>query len=186
MVPARLGPEAYTEAMAKDMRKLGWGARAGFGLALVAGLPAVPLAGAVVGRDAPVCSAGKSAVQVRVHGFKEATGTVKVTLYDPAGYLRKGRALRKVKVPVDGASALDVCVAVPHPGPYSVVVHHDLNSNSDKDRADGGGYSRNPPLSITNLRPGFSQTSFEVGSSPRLVPVQLQYLHGLAIRPVRS
>lgn len=186
MVPARLGSEAYTEAMAKDMRKLGRGARAGIALALVAGVPAVPLAGAVVGKDASVCSAGKPSLQVRVLGFKQATGTVKVTLYDPAGYLRKGQSLRKVKVPVDGAGALDVCVAVPRPGPYAVVVHHDLNGNSDKDRADGGGYSRNPSLSVTNLRPKFAQTRVEVGSASRIVPVQLQYLHGLAIRPVRG
>ena len=168
------------------MRKLGRGSRAVVGLALLAGAPAASLAGAVVGGDAPVCLAGKPALQVRVQGFKQASGTIKVTLYDPASYLRKGQSLRKIKVPVDGSGAVDICVAVPRPGPYAVVVHHDLNGNRDKDRADGGGYSRNPSLSITNLRPSFARTSVEVGSSPRLVPVELQYLRGLSIGPVRK
>lgn len=172
--------------MAKDMRKLGLGVQAIVGLALAAGVPVLPVAGAVIGRDAPFCKAGKPSVQVRVQGFKQPTGTVKVTLYDPAGYLRKGRSLRKVKVPVGSSEAIDICVAVPRPGAYAVVVHHDLNGNSDKDRADGGGYSGNPGLSITNLRPKFARTSFQVGASSRLVPVRLQYVHGLSIGPVRS
>lgn len=140
-----------------------------------------PASAAVVGRDASACLAGKPSVQVHLSGFKRASGTVKLALYDSDGYLEKGRKLRKVKVPVTSASPLDVCIAVPGPGLYAVAVHHDLNGNGDKDASDGGGYSRNPRLSITNLKPSFRKTVIEVGPAPRRVGIQLQYLRGLSV-----
>ena len=142
---------------------------------------ATPASAAVVGRDAAACLAGKPSVHVHLSGFKRASGTVKLALYDNDGYLEKGRKLRKIKVPVTGARSLDVCIAVPKPGLYAVAVHHDLNGNGDRDASDGGGYSRNPRLSITNLKPSFRKTAIEVGSAPRRVGIQLQYLRGLSI-----
>ena len=100
-----------------------------------------PASADVVGRDAPVCAAGKPAVQVHVSGLKRASGTLKLALYDQDGYLEKGRKLGKVKVPVTSSSPLDICIAVPRPGVYAVAVHHDLNGNGDKDTSDGGGFS---------------------------------------------
>src|SRR5688572_31415183 len=141
---------------------------------------AAPASAAVVGRDASACLAGKPSVQVQLSGFKRASGTVKLALYDRDGYLEKGRKLRKVKVPVTSSSPLDVCIAVPGPGRYAVAVHHDLNGNGDRDPSDGGGFSRNPRLSITNLKPSFRKTAIEVGAAPRRVAIQLQYLHGLS------
>ena len=142
---------------------------------------AAPASAGVVGRDARRCAAGKPSVQVQVSGFKRASGSVKLALYDNDGYLEKGRKLRKVDVPVRSASPLDICIAVPRPGRYAVAVHHDLNGNGDRDVSDGGGYSGNPRLSITNLKPSFRKTAIEVGAAPRRVGVQLQYLHGLSI-----
>jgi uncharacterized protein (DUF2141 family) len=89
-------------------------------------------------------------------------------------------------VPVRSTGPLDVCIAVPTPGRYAVAVHHDINGNGDKDGSDGGGYSGNPRLSITNLRPSFSRTAVTVGSAPRPVVVVLQYRQGLSIRPVNA
>ena len=119
-------------------------------------------------------------MQIRLSGFKRASGSVKLALYDHDGYLEKGRKVRKVKVPVTSSSPLDVCIAVPAPGRYAVAVHHDLNGNGDRDANDGGGFSRNPRLSITNLKPSFRKTAIEVGAAPRRVAIQLQYLHGLS------
>ncbi|MFC7535764.1 DUF2141 domain-containing protein [Sphingomonas sp. GCM10030256] len=155
-------------------------------LVLPVGMPGSAAAAVVVGKDAATCQSGKPAVQVRVSGFKQASGTVRVTLYDARGYLKKKSSLRKVRVPVNSRGAMDVCVAVPKPGRYSVAVQHDLNGNRDLDRADGGGFSRNPGLSLVGARPSFARTSFDVGSGPRMVPVTLQYLKGLRIGPVES
>lgn len=146
---------------------------------------AAPAASAVVGKDAAVCQSGRPAVQVRVSGFKQASGNVRVTLYDARGYLKKKASLRKVRVPVSARGPVDVCIAVPRPGRYAVAVQHDTNGNKDLDRADGGGFSRNPGLSLIG-RPSFGATSFEVGTRPRVIPVTLQYLKGLRIAPVES
>ncbi|MEO6247217.1 MAG: DUF2141 domain-containing protein [Sphingomicrobium sp.] len=143
---------------------------------------------AVVGSDATACLAGKPSVEVVVSGFKQASGMLKVTLYDgdPARYLVRHGKLRNVLVPVRSTAPLAVCIAVPAPGIYAIALHHDLNGNDEKDRADGGGYSRNPSLSIFNLKPGFNRTGFRVGNGMTRTDITLLYARGLSIRPVKS
>ena len=143
---------------------------------------------AVVGTDAPACAAGKPSLLVRVSGLKQASGTVKLALYgsNPAVYLKKEGRLRRIKVPVRGSGPLDVCIAVPKPGRYAVAVHHDLNANGDRDRHDGGGYSNNPRVSITNLRPSFAKTAVAVGRAPARIDVRLLYVRGLSVGPAAS
>ena len=138
----------------------------------------------VAGADAQVCLSGKPSMLVRVSGFKQATGTVKVAVYAAHGYLAKRGKLRKVELPVQSTAPIDICIAVPSAGDYAVAVHHDLNGNGSKDSNDGGGYSGNPRLSITNLRPPFTRTAVRVGGEPRPIAVTLQYRHGLSISPV--
>ena len=158
-------------------------------LVLVASLLAAMAAAAparVVGSDAQACLAGKPSMLVRVSGFKKPTGTVKVAVYAAEGYLAKRGKLRRVVVPVSSTGSMDICIAVPRAGQYAVAVHHDLNGNGDKDPSDGGGYSGNPKLSITNLKPPFGKTAVRVGTAPREVSVMLQYRNGLSIRPVNG
>ncbi len=149
---------------------------------------ATPGDAAILGADAAVCAAGKPALLVRVNGLKQATGTLKLSVYgnNPSVYLKKQGRLRRIKVPVRSSGPLDVCVAVPRSGRYAVAVHHDLNGNGDKDRQDGGGYSNNPRVTITNLRPAFSRTAVTVGQSPARVDVRLLYVNGLSVGPARS
>src|SRR5829696_2168218 len=128
-----------------------------------------------VGSDAQACLSGKPSVLVRVVGFKKPGGMVKVAVYAAEGYLARGGKLRKVEVPVRSTRPMDICVGVPKAGQYAVAVHHDLNGNGDKDLSDGGGYSGNPRLSITNLKPSFNRTAVRVGAAPRQVDVTLQY-----------
>lgn len=160
---------------------------AGLAAAIVLAVASGPAA-AIVGPDAPACAAGQPSLLVHVVGFKEGTGTLKLSLYgsDPAGYLKKQGRLRRVKVPVASRSPIDVCIAVPAPGRYAVAVHHDLNGNGEKDRHDGGGYSNNPNVSLINMRPPFSQTAVSVGQSPARVGVRLLYINGLSVGPAAS
>ena len=139
---------------------------------------------AISGPDASACLSGKPSMVVRVAGFKRASGTVKVAVYEAQNYLAKGGKLRKVVVPVRSTAPHDICIAVPNSGRYAVTVHHDINGNGDKDASDGGGYSGNPKLSLTNLKPAFRRTAVQVGGSPRAVTVVLQYRRGLSIAPV--
>ena len=144
-----------------------------------------PASSAIVGSDAAVCAAGKPSLLVRVNGLKQPTGTLKLSVYgsNPSVYLKKQGRLRRIKVPVSSRGPIEVCVAVPKSGRYAVAVHHDLNGNGDKDRHDGGGYSNNPRLSITNLRPAFARTAVSVGQSPAKVDVRLLYVRGLSVGP---
>ena len=150
---------------------------------------AMPAAAKIVGPDAAVCaSASRPALLVRVNGLKQPTGTLKLSLYgnNPSVYLKKEGRLRRVKLPVRTRGPVDVCIAVPKAGRYAVAVHHDLNANGDKDRHDGGGYSNNPRVSLTNLRPPFARTAVSVGATPARVDVRLLYVNGLTVGPAKS
>lgn len=136
---------------------------------------------------ASACAAGKPSVLVHVAGFKEARGEVKLSLYggDANRWLAKGGKIGKVKLPVTGRS-MDICMPVPAPGRYAVAVHHDFNDNGSRDRQDGGGYSRNPKVSLLNPKPAFSRAAFDVGNGPARVGVTLLYIRGLSVGPAAS
>lgn len=133
------------------------------------------------------CAAGKPSVLIHVAGFKHAAGKVKISLYgeDGSRWLAKGGKIGKVKVPVTGRT-MDICMPVPAPGRYAVAVHHDLNVNGERDRQDGGGYSRNPKVSLFNPKPPFSKAAFTVGNGPARVGVTMLYVNGLSVGPVGS
>jgi uncharacterized protein (DUF2141 family) len=133
------------------------------------------------------CAAGKPSVLIHVAGFKQAAGKVKISLYgeDGSRWLAKGGKIGKVKVPVTGRT-MDICMPVPAPGRYAVAVHHDLNVNGERDRQDGGGYSRNPKVSLFNPKPPFSKAAFTVGNGPARVGVTMLYVNGLSVGPVGS
>lgn len=155
------------------------------GAALVAAASALAMpapAGAV-----GACAPGKPSIIVHLAGFKQPTGRVKVSLYgsDANRWLAKGGKIGKIKVPVTGKS-MDLCVPVPAPGRYAVAVHHDLNINGERDRQDGGGYSRNPKVSLFNPKPAFSKAAFDVGNGPAQVGVTLLYIRGLSVGPAVS
>jgi uncharacterized protein (DUF2141 family) len=157
---------------------------------LVASAAAVALAGAapaaVVGQDARACLTGKPSVLVRVSGFKKPGGSVKIGVYPADRYLKKSGTVSKDTLPVRSTGAMDVCLSVPRAGRYAVAVYHDANGNGDKDASDGAGYSNNPRLSLTNLKPDFGRTAIAVNGAPRRVGVVLQYRRGLSVGPVNS
>lgn len=137
---------------------------------------------------APRCAG--PAMLVHVVGFKAHTGTVRVQLYggDPARWFDKGSYLRRVELPAPRAGALDLCLGVPAPGDYAVSVRHDLNGSGKADRADGGGMSGNPHLSLFDLmlkrKPAPDEVAVAVSRGVRTVPITLNYLSGGSFRPV--
>ena len=158
-------------------------------LAAVSGSLAATAASAMgQGNDAPVCEQGKPAILVHIKGFKQASGEVKVSLFgdDASRFLVRGGNIRKVFVPVRTKGPLAVCVAVPKPGRYAVAVHHDINGNGDMDPQDGGGYSRNPKLSLLKRKPALDKTVIMVGERPARADVQLLYVKGLSLAPVEG
>ncbi|QDP19845.1 DUF2141 domain-containing protein [Sphingomonas xanthus] len=158
-------------------------------LAAGAGLfAALALAGIPGSAEASAsCAAGRPSVLVRVDGLKQPTGQLKVSLYgsDASLWLAKQGRIHRTKVPVTG-KAMDICLPVPAPGRYAVAVHHDLNLNGSRDRQDGGGYSRNPKVSLLNPKPPFARASFPVGQEQAQVGVTLLYIKGMSVGPAGS
>lgn len=150
---------------------------------------AMPASAAPLGPDASSCrpGTGDNALLVSVSGLKSRTGMVRVQLYggNAADFLAKGKKLRRIEVPVR-AGAMDVCVAVPQPGRYAVAVRHDADANRKSGWSDGGGFSRNPSISLTKLKPRYSQVAINVGPGVNRVPVVMQYRRGLSIGPIRK
>jgi uncharacterized protein (DUF2141 family) len=144
----------------------------------------------VLGAQAAACHAGAGgpALLVTVEGFKERTGTLRVALYRAnAEFLERHRWLQRIDVPVTRAGPMSVCVPVPAPGRYAVAVRHDLDGNGHSGWTDGGGFSRNPRLSLVSLRPRVEDVAINVGGSGiQPVGVVLNYRFGLSIHPVTS
>ena len=150
-------------------------------------LPTVPAQAEPVGPYAKHCEAGKSAVLARVSGFKAATGSLDVKLYrGNSTFLEKGAFIRRVEVPVNRTGPIEVCLPVPASGSYAISVRHEVRGK--KSRADGGGFSGNPKLSLFDVvmkrKPNLAAVSVKVNGSPRVVPITLLYLQGTSLRPV--
>lgn len=144
---------------------------------------------AALGPDAPSCRAGASdpAVLVNVTGFKHRNGKLRVQLYgsNPADFLAKGKKLRRIDLPVTGTGPMRVCVAVPKTGSYAIAVRHDADGNGKSGWNDGGGFSRNPRISLVDLKPSYQEVAIPVGRGVKPVDVVLNYRQGLSIGPVK-
>ena len=142
----------------------------------------------VIGPDASACRAGsaEAAVLVRVEAFKARTGTLRVQIYgdDPEDFLAKGKKLKRIDLPVARSGPMHVCVALPEPGNYAVAVRHDVDGSGKSGWNDGGGFSRNPRISLTSLKPHFKDVVIHVGNSVQPVDVVLNYRKGLSIKPI--
>lgn len=152
---------------------------------LVAGaLLAGPALSAPVGPDAARCASGRGpALLVSVQGLSPQRGSMRLYVFNSgATWLQSGKRIRRVDLPVR-ARTMDVCVGLPGPGRYGVAVRHDINNNRSSDWNDGAAFSRNPRLSVTNLKPSYASAAFAAGGGVTRVPVVVQYRQGLSVRP---
>jgi uncharacterized protein (DUF2141 family) len=161
-------------------------AKAGGVAAIVLAAQASP-AQAVLGPDAAACRGRGPALIVNVDGFKQRSGHIRVNVYgsDPARFLARGQYIRQINLPVTRTGAMPICVSLPRAGQYAVAVRHDVDGDGN-DWGDGGGFSRNPRLSLTSLRPRYQNVAINVGPSVHNVNVVLNYRFGLSVHPVRS
>ncbi|MDQ3139897.1 MAG: DUF2141 domain-containing protein [Pseudomonadota bacterium] len=149
---------------------------------------AQPAPAQALGPDAAACRAGlgRAAILVNVTGFKNRVGRLRVQLYGgkASEFLAKGKKLRRIDLPIAAKGAMAVCVAVPEAGNYAIAVRHDADANGKSGWSDGGGFSRNPSISLLDLRPKHSEVVIAVGSGVKPISVVLNYRRGLKIGPL--
>jgi len=159
------------------------------GLTVSAGTLATPAMSQAMGADAAACSEpAAAAVRVHITGFKSGEGTVRVQAYgaNPADFLATGKWVRRVEVPLQGRRSLDLCLRLPGYGDYALAVRHDANGDRKSDWNDGGGFSRNPRLSLFHLKPAYADVAVRVSRDMPAVAIVMNYRQGLSIRPLND
>ncbi|WP_179504812.1 MULTISPECIES: DUF2141 domain-containing protein [unclassified Sphingomonas] len=171
-----------TRARRMDARLIS--ALAACGLALSLGGEAV--AQAQVRTPDQGCLPGQPALTVEVSGFVNDTGTVRAQLYGPGGarFLDKGQWVMRIEQVRRAPGPMHFCFPINQPGDYAVAVRHDANGNGKSDWNDGGGFTRNPHLSLMRLKPSFTQSAVPVNGRSVNVAVVMQYRRGLSIGPI--
>ena len=166
-------------------------------LALIGGSAALALAAASVpanaqkqeiSNDMSKCSGNAGpAVLVEVRGFKETRGRIRVQAYEGTSgkWLKKGAWINRIDVPVrTSGGKMRFCVPLPKAGTYGIAVRHDIDGNGKSGWSDGGGFSGNPDISLTNLKPSAGKTALRVGNGVTRTNVVLNYRQGLSIEPI--
>lgn len=159
-------------------------------IAAAAPIPSTPDLGKAEGR----CRTGESgpAFLVGVNGLKDRTGNLKVEVYpategdflaDDNVLVAAGKTFRRVEIDVPASGTPVVCVRVPGPGRYGVMVLHDRDSNRKFGwRTDGIGFAGNPKLGLS--KPKAARASAAAGNAPTRIDVVMNYQRGLGMRPL--
>ncbi len=130
-----------------------------------------------IGPDAAACAQGSSALRVRVTGFKDRAGLLRVSTYVATkdAWLVPGKFLRRIDMPVPQSGDVDVCVALSGAGRYGVAVLHDRNGDHHASIwSDGGGYSNGAAVGLS--KPAVDRVAFVAGPGVTTVNIVLKYL----------
>lgn len=127
-----------------------------------------------------VCEAaeGGAAVQVRVLNIRDLEGNIRAQVYgdNPDEFLEKGKKLVRQDDPVVGDEQ-EVCVQLPSPGRYAIVVMHDRNGNGKADFfSEGFGFSNNPKLGLS--KPDAEEVLADFAAGVTRIDVELKYIFG--------
>ncbi len=166
-------------------------------MATVASAPAATqLHGTPVAALRDDCAASAPGVRINVSGLKDRSGRLNLELY-PANandflkgapeLLKEGKVFRRVvaAVPPKGSAngpasgIVSLCVPTPGPGRYAVVVIH-KRDGAAKFNISNDGVGLPGSGRIGRRRPGYEQAVVLVSDRVTTVPLQMQYLHGLA------
>lgn len=154
-------------------------------LLLALTFPAAAPAQQVFG-DPPACaqSASGPAVLVRVHGFKDRLGQLRVIVYrsKEEEFLASGSYVARIDTPLTDMGDMTVCVPLPESGSLIVAALHDRDKNGKFGAfEDGVGFSNNPRLGLG--KPKLPSVTVKVSSVVPLT-IELNYLRGLRPQPV--
>lgn len=152
------------------------------GALLAAGLVSPAASQEIIGPDKAACAPGARgpAALVRVYGFKDRVGQLRVQLYgsNPDDWLAKGKRLRRIEIPMTASGDMNVCVVLPHRGEFALYAMHDRGQAGKRELSkDGFGFPQNPKLS--GRQPHYDEANFVSRDGVTIVDVAMQYRSGL-------
>ncbi|NSL54963.1 DUF2141 domain-containing protein [Uliginosibacterium aquaticum] len=117
-------------------------------------------------------------LEVEVAGVRNASGSLRASLYRPQDAFRKeAQAFRVLVVPAQSGKALLRFEDVP-PGSYALMAYHDENASGKLDLRlgmfplEGYGLSNNPAVFGP---PAFADSAFDLPATGSRISVQLKY-----------
>lgn len=147
--------------------------------------------GAILGPYAARCTAGNApSILVTIVGLKQRTGTIRVRTFGGASdtWFDRKKWITRVELPTPASGPIRVCMPVAAPGTYAIDMRHDMNGNGKTDRADGGGASGDPRVTLLDFvfgrKPPPGITAVHVGRGVTPITVTAMYLRGGVLRPV--
>ena len=117
-------------------------------------------------------------ILISVENITSGEGTLRAQVYgsNPEEFLEKGKKLVRVEVEARKGET-HMCVPVPGPGEYALVVMHDRNKNGKADIfSEGFGFSNNPDLGLS--KPDYNDVRFEVKKNYSEQSIRMKYLLG--------
>ncbi|MBD8617638.1 DUF2141 domain-containing protein [Sphingomonas sp. CFBP 13728] len=134
------------------------------------------------------CAASEPGIRIDVSGLRDRSGRLKLELYpanaddflaDDDALLRAGKVFRRVVTAVPPDGMVSLCVAVPRPGRYAVLVIHKRDgSRAFSISNDGVGLPGSQH--IGRHRPPIEQAIVTVPETLAIVTARMQYLRGIA------
>lgn len=161
-----------------------------FLLAAAAFIPSSPSLGVAAGR----CRANEPgpAILVDVVGLRDRQGLLKLEVYpsndgdflgDDNVLVMAGKIFRRVEMPTPQQGGIQICIRVPRPGPYSLSLLHDRDSNHRFNvSSDGIGFSANPTLGWS--KPSAAATRIIAGAGLTRTRIVINYRRGMSFRPL--
>ncbi|AUW60432.1 hypothetical protein C1T17_18315 [Sphingobium sp. SCG-1] len=142
-----------------------------------------------LGKAEAQCRASESgpAFIVDIVGLKDRQGNLKLEVYpstdgdflqDDNILLSQGKIFRRIEIVVPKTTPAQICVRVPRPGRYSVMVLHDRDANHKFGLSvDGVGFGSNPRLGLG--KPKAIAASLVAGASITRERIVMNYRRSL-------
>jgi uncharacterized protein (DUF2141 family) len=154
-------------------------------------IPSSPSLGEAAGRCRP--NEPGPAIIVAAEGFRNRDGNVKLEAYpsndtdflaDDNVLVSAGKIFRRVEETVPRQGPVSICIRVPRPGPYSLMLLHDINANHRFNvSTDGAGFPNNPTLGWS--RPSALAARVIAGPGITRIRIVLNYRQGFSFRPLQ-
>jgi hypothetical protein len=97
--------------------------------------------------------------------------------------LAQGKVFRRTRSRLPTAGSVEICIRVPHPGRYALMLRH---NRIERDKfsvwSDGAGVPANQALGRS--RPRLDQALVNAGPGVTIVAIKMQYLRGLGFSPL--